>query len=400
MAQRQPDAEVVREMLSRDRRAACIRLVAESPVGGVVPVLYADVTVGGKPPHWFEGRWDYRGWVFVAGRLRAHAVAEAIAGQRDALSIGGLNARFDAGSGSGNRWNQHASETEVSGVRLDWPSKTLTIMADRPGQPPGEFLVGKQRSPSFPTFAGAFRSFFYGEWQPLSSPVPLGDVVIRIADRRARFRRVVVRPVAIDAWIGGTAVKGVRLELNCGATQSEYVLKGAGKVTIPFAAGPNQETWLWLKDGRGQWYDYRSFGSWMQTRDQHVEFETPRDPVSEISALASQGETENLEYKRELPGTTSKTKRNALKTVVAFANGGGGTLLFGVDGDDNVGDICGLPGTASKELRRINNLIRGLVAPDPHVRVTPSTVDGHFVIRVDVPSGGGTIHGLLQAVAK
>ncbi|MHB1920347.1 MAG: AlbA family DNA-binding domain-containing protein [Acidimicrobiales bacterium] len=115
-----------------------------------------------------------------------------------------------------------------------------------------------------------------------------------------------------------------------------------------------------------------------------------------LEALGTQGETENLEYKRELPGTTSKTKRNALETVVAFpANGGGGTLLFGVDGDANVGDICGLAGTASKELRRINGLIRGLVAPDPHVRVTPSTVDGHFVIRVDVPSGGGTIHGLL-----
>ena len=70
-------------------------------------------------------------------------------------------------------------------------------------------------------------------------------------------------------------------------------------------------------------------------------------------------------------------------------------MLFGVDGDANVGDICGLAGTASKKLRRINGLIRGLVAPDPHVRVTPSTVDGHFVIRVDVPSGGGTIHGLL-----
>jgi hypothetical protein len=57
-----------------------------------------------------------------------------------------------------------------------------------------------------------------------------------------------------------------------------------------------------------------------------VEFETPEDPVAEITALAAQGETAHLEYKRELPDKTNDSLRKVLKTVVAFANGEGGTM--------------------------------------------------------------------------
>lgn len=71
---------------------------------------------------------------------------------------------------------------------------------------------------------------------------------------------------------------------------------------MALAPGPNQETWLWLKDARGQWFDYRSFGGWERNRSPDIEFETPTDPVGEISALASQGETDVLEYKSVLSG--------------------------------------------------------------------------------------------------
>ena len=46
----------------------------------------------------------------------------------------------------------------------------------------------------------------------------------------------------------------------------------------------------------------------------------------------SKGESMELEFKSELPDEDIKW----LKTVIAFANGSGGTLVIGVDDDGNM----------------------------------------------------------------
>ena len=48
------------------------------------------------------------------------------------------------------------------------------------------------------------------------------------------------------------------------------------------------------------------------------------------------GESRNIEYKREVPGNSAKY----MKTVVAFANGKGGKIIFGVE--DQTGKIVGM----------------------------------------------------------
>lgn len=48
------------------------------------------------------------------------------------------------------------------------------------------------------------------------------------------------------------------------------------------------------------------------------------------------GESENIEFKRELP----KDHKKYLKTVIAFANGFGGKIIFGIE--DNTLDIIGI----------------------------------------------------------
>ena len=49
--------------------------------------------------------------------------------------------------------------------------------------------------------------------------------------------------------------------------------------------------------------------------------------MSELDEEIKRGESDTLEFKRELP----VRERQFLKTVVAFANGKGGRILFGVD---------------------------------------------------------------------
>ena len=56
----------------------------------------------------------------------------------------------------------------------------------------------------------------------------------------------------------------------------------------------------------------------------------------------------HLEYKEKLPDNTTE-KRTVFKTIVAFANGDGGSMLFGVTDD---GTIAGLNGDLSVQRRR------------------------------------------------
>lgn len=64
-------------------------------------------------------------------------------------------------------------------------------------------------------------------------------------------------------------------------------------------------------------------------------FDIP-DISAVISREISKGESDNLEFKVSKPSKDSKY----VKTAIAFANGSGGRILFGVD---DRGDVSGIP---------------------------------------------------------
>ena len=65
------------------------------------------------------------------------------------------------------------------------------------------------------------------------------------------------------------------------------------------------------------------------------------------------GETDVVEFKRELP---SKDKK-VMKTVVAFANCRGGRIIFGVDNETH--DILGV---ADHERARLQDLVTDMIS--------------------------------------
>jgi ATP-dependent DNA helicase RecG len=83
---------------------------------------------------------------------------------------------------------------------------------------------------------------------------------------------------------------------------------------------------------------------------------------------------------------------------VAFANGGGGTIVFGVE--DETHEVKGLPGSPSVDRRRINDFVRDLVTPSPRVRIESGRHDGRNVLVLHVEPGGGTIHALVLDANK
>lgn len=112
--------------------------------------------------------------------------------------------------------------------------------------------------------------------------------------------------------------------------------------------------------------------------------------ISEIQ----QGESSEIEFKREL----SKNKDNLLKTVVAFSNGGGGTIIIGID--DKTHEVVGVDEIeAFKMMDAIANSISDGVEPLVSPDISLQTVYGKTVIRVRIFAGSHTPY-YLKSVGK
>jgi ATP-dependent DNA helicase RecG len=99
----------------------------------------------------------------------------------------------------------------------------------------------------------------------------------------------------------------------------------------------------------------------------------------------AQGENIALEFKEARP----KDALKFVKTVVAFANGRGGRLLFGVE--DGTGVVKGVdPAIVQREMDAISDTIANVCTPRINPKLMLANVDGKVVIVVDVPQGDST----------
>ena len=94
------------------------------------------------------------------------------------------------------------------------------------------------------------------------------------------------------------------------------------------------------------------------------------------------GESINIEYKVEMP----KKSEKYMKTVVAFANGRGGRIVFGVD--DKTLNIVGMnPDTIFQTMDTITNAISDSCEPKIYPDVTLQSIDDKTIIVVEIHPG-------------
>ena len=98
-----------------------------------------------------------------------------------------------------------------------------------------------------------------------------------------------------------------------------------------------------------------------------------------VENLIAMGETDTLEF-MEIPNSDPK---RYLKTVCAFANYNGGSIIFGVS--DN-GEIRGVQGNVTRIRDQIVDTIFSNISPPIFPRIYIHTVDGKDLIVVDVPA--------------
>jgi len=310
---------------------------------------YVDAIVAppAEPPGWQPLVWEYDDVTFLAAQASSTALAAAL--DRDdaqVVTLSGYDLTLPVLSEQLSQ--QHKpSRARYDSVLLPWPTLiSEPWIHERPGgeQRPQGYLIGDD-CPSFPSYEAAFRAFFYGDFsRSPGGQVPSGFGTIRVVDGRAWLERVRITPAALDICLGGSCVAGARVELNSATYRSDTRATETGRVTLPLPDGLPLGAWLYLSRDR-EWLDYRAIGEYAVPADlarAGVEVEVPEDPESEIQALLSRGEGLQVEFKRQLPGDSAESRRTVFKTVAAFANGHGGSIVFSIEKDEAT--VCGLDG--------------------------------------------------------
>ena len=102
-----------------------------------------------------------------------------------------------------------------------------------------------------------------------------------------------------------------------------------------------------------------------------------------INKLNKYGENNNIEVKKEVPAEHKKY----LKSVVAFANGFGGKIIFGIEEKKDSFEICGLSGDVFKIKDSITNSIFSSIEPHIIPSIDLDTIEDKTILIVNVPSG-------------
>jgi predicted HTH transcriptional regulator len=145
-----------------------------------------------------------------------------------------------------------------------------------------------------------------------------------------------------------------------------------------------------LKSGT-RWVD-RRFLTFPYHRDTESGIEWVVDPMTRLESLISGRERIGVEFKREVP-REDKSKLRMMKTVAAFANEKGGSVLVGVSDDR---ELIGIPrAEAAKATDALTEMVCRWVTPTPPHSIDdlPLGEDGERVVLELVISEGTHIYG-------
>jgi predicted HTH transcriptional regulator len=154
-------------------------------------------------------------------------------------------------------------------------------------------------------------------------------------------------------------------------------------------------SWVVLKRAYG-WVD-RKFLNWPHTAAPDPGVEAIADARTQLEALVLSGEGPQIEFKIELPSASREARRKVARTVAAFANGEGGSILFGVRNEDGV--VIGLLAADVTQAAEdaVTNFVRSLVTPLPNYTLERYDIDdqpGRIVLVLNIERGATPPYGV------
>jgi hypothetical protein len=333
------------------------------------------------PAHTLIGRRvsRYDRVAFIEARISGHLLAQwcrAGSGQ-----IGGIKFEMPKLQDWAT-WDRQPSRWTYSSGSIRWPVLRGEVNLEQPAVPQNDnnFLIG-DRLPTFPALGDAMSYYLYPGEQVPSQGLPTAFITTRIADTRCWIDQMNFAPAHIAIKLRGRYVAGARVELVGPQIRREAKAGVSGRLKIAIPGGVDPQQILVVSRGRA-WLDYRYLGRSVQQGQPGVTFEPP-DRCTQIAILATQGEQQTVEYKRQLPATDGERAKLA-RTVVAFANTQGGYLIYGIESDGATGtQVVGVqysPQVADTLIR----IVRDRVIPDPRAEVVNCEVGGKHLVAVIV----------------
>jgi hypothetical protein len=353
--------------------------VAANRLDGDWQLSLLEITVGEPPPGWRRQRWSYEHAVFVASAPSGPTVARWLERHRIALPSLSIKLALEGSVGVEPR------DSKFQGIyqQLPWPTREWTVyLLDSSGQRLHDELVAAD-TPAFINFDQAAAAFFGVPLKPNRS-FSGREIVVRQQDRRGRIDHVLVRPTELLVEVSGEQLRGCSLTLSGSGSPTRALSRRTRQVRLAMPYGLGTGAWLALHRDR-ELLDRRILDPGWGGNDFDVEV----DASTRVELLISSGEQATIEFKRALPGSDPS---KVMKTVAAFANANGGTILFGVEDD---GEIVGIgEHYTRRSLDRLTSLISDWVRPLPDFECEMVEIDGRGVIAINVGRGRNAPYGV------
>jgi hypothetical protein len=339
-----------------------------------------ELTTGEAPPSWRKHELIYQSAIFIATRRKGSIVASWLSKGRVQLS--GCPVRLSALSGGtvqSTRLDSHATSQFET---LPWPSVEMTLAPSPVNQYQPQEILAADGYPTFFNFYAAAAWFFWLDRSPVGGSVNRGTTY-RHQDTSARITRVVFGKQRVQVEVDGDSLVGTTVEVAGEVPGPSRRLTRRSRPTVRFQLpdGLPSGAFVIIRRG-GQWLD-RRFLKWPYARGDHPDVEEELvqiEPTSMLDFFVESREGQQVEFKAGLPGETDDQKKTVMKTVAAFANGEGGSLLFGITKEY---EVIGVPGAnIANEEDRISDLIDDWVSPRPtwRLEVYPVANKAGFVV--------------------
>ncbi len=312
-----------------------------------------EMTAGEAPPAWQRRRWRYDSACLIASAVKGATAARWLKSRR--LRLDPL--RLDLG-GLAEQVTAERRESWFAGLHepLPWPSEVwrLTNRTEHAGHSWAELVA--DGAPAFLDFDRA-ASYFLGLGPNPNRNFSGSELVFRRQDRRGRIASVKVRAAELLVRIDGERLTGSTVHLGADLPGQMRAISRGHLVKLPLRDGLPAGAWVALSKG-AELLDRRLLD--VATPQAGVEVVIP--PATRLEVLIAGGEGSGVEFKQTLPTDERRSVRAVMKTVAAFANGNGGTIVFGVADD---GETIGLPAAdAGPRARdRIAGWVRTWVQP-------------------------------------
>lgn len=365
-----------------------LRIAAILGEDGMWRAKLLELTSGAIPPSWELHEWQYPWALFAAMTQNGEAVANWL--RAGDLTLGDRHVALPQ-TMSALIWERRQSRAQAPYESLEWPvteTTVATVDASR-GEPQGH-LVSDEGAPSFVNFYTAAVCFFWLDRQPVGGSLPQG-VMYRHQDTRGRLNSVRIDGQAVEVEVEGTAIGGMVMELAGEAPGHthrfpEHHGHSCETLRFPLEDGLPPGAWVLLRSG-GEWID-RRFLTAPWTRDAEAGVEIIVEPRTKLEAFLSNREGPQTEFKRQVP-TEDDGKAKLMKTVCAFANGAGGSILFGVDDDHG---LNGVPIQTVDRLKdQLTQTVGSWVEPRPRLgfEILPIDATDRVVLELRVEAGSG-----------